>query len=110
MADEVQKPVEVTDASSRVTVRHGQHLRLTLPETPTTGYRWRLTEACAQHLDLQSDDATASTDRPGAPGERVWVFATKTAGTCELKLESARPWEKGVTGKTLAIQVEITPE
>ncbi len=74
----------------------------------TTGYRWQVSGDCGHILSEEEDQATpGSSNLPGAPGQRTWVFAAKTEGRCELRLESARPWEKNTTGKTVSFPVTV---
>ncbi len=98
-----------TSAGQPVKTQIGQRLRITLPENRTTGYRWQVAGDCSQILSQEDDQATpASSGLPGAPGERVWTFAAKSEGHCELRFESARSWEKSATGKTLSFPVTVT--
>jgi predicted secreted protein len=101
--------VELNEASAGQPVKAqiGQRLRITLPETRTTGYHWQVAGDCTQILSQEDDQTTPSSGLPGAPGERVWVFAAKTDGQCELRFESARSWEKTATGKTLSFPVTV---
>ena len=99
-----------SSAGHAVTIRSGQLLRLALPETPTTGYRWSLQEPCVEHLDLKSDTAAhPDAQIPGAPGLRTWVFHAKAPGACEIRLVSGRSWEKAATGRELSFPVRIAP-
>jgi inhibitor of cysteine peptidase len=72
-----------------ITARVGQTVSLALPETPGTGYRWRLTSA----LKVVSDEFHPSDTAPGAGGERVFVVEVSDPGRHELRAELARPWE-----------------
>jgi len=85
----------------------GERIRVTLPENRTTGYRWQVGGDCAGILAQEEDQATAGSGQPGAGGTRVWVFAAKTEGRCELRFESARAWEKTATGKTVSFPVAV---
>ena len=72
-----------------ITARVGETVSLTLPETPGTGYRWRLNSA----LRVVSDEFHPSGTAPGAGGERVFVVEISEPGRHELQAELARPWE-----------------
>lgn len=99
-------------AGKPLTLRAGQHLRLSLKETPTTGYQWKVSEACSDHLTPQSDGyappAGDSSQKIGGAGEHTWVFRAGQPGTCELKLQSARSWEKDPSGPVLTFPLTIT--
>ena len=102
--------VELNEASAGkpVTTHVGQRLRITLAENRTTGYSWQVGGDCGQILAQEDDKATpGASNMPGAPGQRAWVFAAKTAGNCELRFESMRPWEKTATGKTVSFPVTV---
>lgn len=75
-----------------ITARVGETVTLVLPETPTTGYRWRLTS----QLEVVSDEFHPSGTTPGAAGERVVVLRVGSAGRHEVLAELARPWESKV--------------
>ena len=94
-------------AGRPVTMEVGQRLRVTLPENRTTGYRWQVGGDCAGILAVEEDQATAGSGQPGAGGQRVWVFAAKAEGRCELRFESARAWEKSATGKIVSFPVTV---
>jgi inhibitor of cysteine peptidase len=102
--------VELDEAAAGRPVKTevGQRLRVTLPENRTTGYRWQVSGGCAGILAEEEDQATAGSGQPGAGGTRVWVFAAKAEGQCELRFESARAWEKSASGKTVSFPVTVT--
>jgi len=75
-----------------ITARVGETVSLALPETPGTGYRWRLTTP----LRVVSDEFHPSGTAPGAGGERVFVVEVSGPGRHELQAELARPWESTV--------------
>ena len=99
--------LEESAAGRPVTVAVGERLRVTLPENRTTGYRWQVGGDCSGILTQEEDQATAGSGQPGAGGTRVWVFAAKAEGKCELRFESARAWEKSATGKTVSFPVAV---
>ncbi len=101
--------IELSEASAGrpVTVAVGEQLTVTLPENRTTGYRWQAGDGCAGILAAESDEATGGSGQPGAGGTRVWVFAGKAVGQCELRFASARVWEKSASGKTVSFPVTV---
>jgi predicted secreted protein len=72
-----------------ITAQVGDTVSLALPETPGTGYRWRLISP----LTVVSDEFQPSGAAPGAGGERVFVVEVGSAGRHELLAELIRPWE-----------------
>jgi predicted secreted protein len=101
--------IELDEAAAGrpVTMEIGQRLQIILPENRTTGYRWQVGGGCAGILAAEEDQATAGSGQPGAGGTRVWVFAAKAEGKCELRFESVRAWEKSATGKTVSFAVAV---
>jgi inhibitor of cysteine peptidase len=94
-------------AGRPVTVAAGARVRVTLPENRTTGYRWRVGTECARILAEEDDQAKSPDGPPGAGGERIWVFAAKAEGKCELRFESARAWENAATGKVVSFPITV---
>jgi inhibitor of cysteine peptidase len=101
--------IELDEAAAGrlVTVAVGERVRITLPENRTTGYRWRVGGGCAGILAVEDDEAKAGSGVPGAGGERIWVFAAKAEGQCELRFELARSWEESATGKVVSFPVAV---
>jgi inhibitor of cysteine peptidase len=75
-----------------ITARVGETVSLSLPETPGTGYRWRLTSP----LPVVSDEFFPSGTTPGGGGERLFVVEVHEPGRHELLAELVRPWETAV--------------
>jgi predicted secreted protein len=101
--------IEVNEAGAGrpVTMTVGQRIRVTLAENRTTGYRWQVGGDCAGILAVEEDQATPGSGQPGAGGTRMWVFAAKAEGKCELRFESARAWEETATGRMVSFPVAV---
>jgi predicted secreted protein len=101
--------IELNEAAAGrpVNVTVGERIKIMLPENRTTGYRWQVGGDCSRILSEEENQATAGSGQPGAGGTRVWVFAAKAEGQCELRFESARAWEKSATGKTVSFPVAV---
>ena len=101
--------IELNEAAAGrpVSIEIGQRIRITLPENRTTGYRWQVGGDCAGILGVEDDEAKAGSGVPGAGGERIWVFAAKAEGQCELRFELARSWEESATGKVVSFPVAV---
>lgn len=82
------------DAERPTELHRGDTVELRLPESATTGYRWRwwLPEALRMIAD-EHVPATVGAGAPGAAGERRLAFDVTTTGQHELRAELARPWE-----------------
>ncbi|MFI5779419.1 protease inhibitor I42 family protein [Nocardia sp. NPDC051570] len=98
----VSSPVNL-DAKAdgtRVAVRAGQQVKVSLAANPTTGYQWQLREL-DQAIVKQADEPDFRPDpnpgnRVGVGGTSVWTFTAVAAGSTTLTLGYLRPWEQGV--------------
>jgi inhibitor of cysteine peptidase len=79
------------DDGNTFVVAAGDELIVTLPENPTTGYRWELDSPSAA-LVLERDEPRAGRV-PGAGGVRVLAFRAAAAGRVRLSLQLRRAWE-----------------
>lgn len=79
------------DAATTTRLRRGDTVELRLPETPTTGYRWRL--RMPDGLAPVADEHVTAGTTPGAGGVRRVAFDVTARGSHELRAELIRPWE-----------------
>src|SRR5215813_5806169 len=76
-----------SDADRLVNVGVGQIVSVSLPETPTTGYRWAVEYMDQSLLALQDAQFAAPTQGGiGAPGLRMFRFRVVGAGDTDLVL------------------------
>jgi inhibitor of cysteine peptidase len=94
-------------AGQPVTTQIGERVHVSLPENATTGYRWRIAGDCDRILALEDEQSSAPAGPPGAGGTRYWVFMAKAEGTCTLRFESKRSWEKDASGKAVAFPITV---
>ena len=81
------KTLESSDSGKPVRLVTGEALALDLRETPTTGFRWSVTQL-PPFLRLVADSFDAPSPKfSGAPGYHHWIFQADCAGTGELRLE-----------------------
>jgi inhibitor of cysteine peptidase len=74
-------------------VNRGDTIMLSLPESPTTGYRWALDQPNTGIVTLQNSTyATASGSAIGGGGRRTMVFQTSAPGTARIDLKLYREW------------------
>ena len=64
-----------------------------LEESPTTGYRWSLTEHPPEVVPVDAAFVPAGPPTPGGRGTRVFRFRVQAAGTFTLRFERRRAWE-----------------
>jgi len=74
-----------------IALQKGQAIRLILPETPTTGYRWSFTTA---GLDIAGDGfAEDAEGLIGGGGARTLQLVATRAGGAVVKATLQRSWE-----------------
>jgi len=79
--------IGLADSGKRLRIAVGETFALELPETPTSGFRWRL-DAVPSPITLATDDFAASAE-PGAGGTHRWTFRAVAAGEATLSLALA---------------------
>lgn len=88
--------------------RTGDTLVVRLPENPTTGFRWTVTQADPGLLRLQSDDfQLAAGTGIGSGGLRVLRYVLVAAGDTALALQLARPWEANAPRQEFRVRLSI---
>jgi predicted secreted protein len=93
---------------STVSARVGDSIILKLPEVPATAFRWELGTVDSQSLALSRDEFEATSQAIGGGGLRVLYFVAKKAGSVDLQLKLARPWESGTTKNVFRVRITIT--
>jgi inhibitor of cysteine peptidase len=71
----------------------GQTVEICLNENPTTGFRWRMSQAGGPVGTLLGDVFEPGRQAPGQPGIHRWQFKVVAAGTCLVRLVYRRSWE-----------------
>jgi inhibitor of cysteine peptidase len=99
------------NANQTVELTLGDILSITLPENPTTGYRWALQAIDDRLLELQASTySPALTTGMGGGGQHCFTFQTKAAGMSLLELKEWRDWEGDASViKRFTITVQIQP-
>lgn len=103
------KMIELNEglAGREVPVAAGEQVRVTLVASGGTGYRWRVGAGCDGLLKLVEEHREGGGTKPGASGKRIWVYEATTEGSCELRFELGRSWEKAVTGRAVVFPVTV---
>ena len=69
---------------------------VTLPENPTTGYRWQLHAPVNPALSVEGNSyVAAAPGLIGSGGLRSWRFRALKEGAVGLVIENGRSWELG---------------
>jgi inhibitor of cysteine peptidase len=83
-----------------VHLNNGQHLILTLPSNPTTGYRWAIQDSAGGVLRAISPEVYTNPENTGlvgSGGQSTWRFQAFAAGNGRLRLTYQQPWEPEAT-------------
>ena len=90
-------------------VRAGDLIVITLPENPTTGYRWSAGSLDSSLLSQEAHDFHPGAPGVGSGGTVVWRFRAKREGRTRLELRKVRSWESGTEPSgQFAVSLEIT--
>jgi inhibitor of cysteine peptidase len=95
------------DHGRTVSVRRGDVVEVSLPENPTTGFRWAVEEPESAAVSLLSAALSPPPANAGLGhgGVRVFRFAAGSAGNVQLRLKRWREWEGD---GSIAARFEVT--
>lgn len=92
-----------------ITVAEGEMLQISLPENPTTGFRWSLEANGEPACTLIDSSFEPSSGPPGAGGRHSWRFAAARPGQARIALAYERPWARGqAPARTFSVTVRVT--
>jgi len=84
-------------------------LELSLPENPTTGYRWDLKSRGEPVCKLDDTHYDAPTGAVGRGGTRRWEFSVVATGITTIQLEYRRSFESSEPAtRTFSLKVQAT--
>lgn len=100
------------DDGKTVTVTKGQNVVVKLQSSPSTGYRWKVTETNRTFGYPASTVFLKNGDAVGAAGVERMTWKTSgplpMTGTHRVKLEYKRPWEENASpAKTFTFSVKV---
>jgi inhibitor of cysteine peptidase len=81
--------------NTQVVLTIGEDLQVTLPENPTTGFRWQLEASGEPLLQLLDEDFDSSAVAAGSGGNRRWRFKAVHKGATTIEMVYRRIWQKG---------------
>jgi inhibitor of cysteine peptidase len=100
----------LVDVDNRTTVELavGGTLTVDLEENATTGFSWSV-ETTPAMLKATGDEQVAAADTGvvGAAGRHIFTWEATAAGTGELRLQYARPWESVQPAKVFSVTVVV---
>ena len=83
-----------SDAGKKVEMAVGDVLVISLPENPTTGFRWAFDFLDKELFLVQNDEYTvASSSGVGGGGQRIFSLASQKSGESQIQLKRWREWE-----------------
>ena len=78
-----------------LTLKTGQILLLSLPSSPTTGYRWQIqnpAQSILRSLGPEVYHNPEDRNMVGSAGESVWRYQATTTGSGRLTMVYQQPW------------------
>jgi inhibitor of cysteine peptidase len=96
------------DSGTTVELAVGGTLVVDLEENATTGFSWSV-ETTPAMLKAAGDEQVAAGDTGvvGAAGRHIFTWEATAAGTGELRLQYARPWESVQPAKVFSVTVVV---
>jgi inhibitor of cysteine peptidase len=95
-------------SGTELRLRAGDTLEVTLAETPTTGYRWRLVSDGAPACRAGSDRfEPPSSMTPGASGRHTFTFTTVQRGAGEIVLVSVRSFGGAEPARRFSVRAVV---
>ena len=99
--------IDARSNGERIPAQVGDEIRLTLSETPTTGFRWKLIadgEPACEHVGETIEAGAA----PGGPAARDWRFRAARPGLAHVELVLVRSWEgPSSASRTFAVDIAV---
>ncbi|HDQ08168.1 MAG TPA: hypothetical protein ENN44_05240 [Methanoculleus sp.] len=101
--------VDDTNNGQTIAVGEGATIIVKLPENPSTGYSWNLTET--DGLAVAGDEYIApETQMPGAGGMHSWTMKPEATGVVTFSAVYIRPWEgEQADDQTYTISFYVVP-
>lgn len=95
---------------TEVALSVGDLLELDLAETPTTGFRWKLSGSPTPGCVLEADGLRApDTLQPGRPGRHWWKFRAAEPGAWHIVLDYGRSWASAPPARRFSLTVRVQP-
>ena len=92
----------------------GQTFVVTLNSNPSTGYAWMIKNVSDENIFKPIANTYLVEDFENQPlvgrgGQEFWQFQALQAGTAQLQMAYARPWESVQPSQLFNLQVTVTP-
>jgi inhibitor of cysteine peptidase len=100
--------ISATDHGKSLVLHAGDELVVTLPENPTTGYRWELDSLGSGPLVVETDAfAGPAPIAAGAAGVRSLTLRATAAGRARLHLVLRRAWEQNKPLQDFSVSADV---
>jgi len=102
--------VEIGPTASGKTVQlaKGSEAQLTLPETRTAGYSWKVVSAALSEFSIEDGGFTPASG-VGGTGSHRWILKAQTAGTATLEMFYGRSWDEAANAKQrFRVSIEVS--
>jgi len=86
--------VNATSDGHEITLAVNEILALSLPENPTTGFRWDFAIKPEPVCSLVKSAFEPAGGPPGNGGTHLWQFQAMRPGSGQIQLDYRRSWEK----------------
>jgi len=99
-----------SDSGSKVALKQGQIISVSLKSNPSTGYAWAIVPGSELYLSQQgaSEFVSDNSNIPGAGGVLTFKFMAIASGDCTLKLIYRQPWMTDVApAKTFEVAITV---
>jgi predicted secreted protein len=95
-------------AGTTVRIGKGNEAQLTLPETRTAGYSWRVVSAESPVVAVE-DAGFTKASAVGGTGSHRWTLKALQAGRATLEMACGRSWESAAEAKQrFTVTVEVS--
>jgi predicted secreted protein len=102
--------LEVGPSASGTTVQiaKGSQAELTLPETRTAGYSWKIVSADSRVFSVEDAGFTRAS-AVGGTGSHRWMLKALQPGRAMLEMAYGRSWEAGSEAKQrFSVTIEVS--
>jgi predicted secreted protein len=87
----------------------GESFEISLPETPATGFRWKIT-ATGEPVSTMTGEEFRPSTGVGGQGIHFWRFRTIHEGESEIGMVLQRSWEAPAEpAQSFTLRVIVTP-
>jgi inhibitor of cysteine peptidase len=99
--------VDERNAADVVKMALGDILEVSLPENPTTGYRWSMTMDDKHVVAEAIEEPSRGRNPHGATGLHRWHLRASHLGRTEISFALSRSWEAKAPLKRIIVAVNV---